>query len=176
MRGVFIRSALADMDVDVEVDLLHAGLRRLMRRSGMPAAVTRRGVADVCDFQAAPLAARREHRACPAAELPGEEHLVAAGPAKDMRTQFTMVAAIATRDLAFVLDRLANEPVGCAGHGVAPGRQHPGRRMVRVKAASRAPRPRASVRLALPRRRYSARRRRRRRAGGWRGRSEERTS
>jgi len=49
---------LANVNVDVEIDIAHAGLRRLMRAAFMPAALARAGVADVLQLEAAPLRQR----------------------------------------------------------------------------------------------------------------------
>ena len=50
--------ALANVNIDVEIDVAHAGLRRLMRAAFMPAALARAGVADISQLQASPLRQR----------------------------------------------------------------------------------------------------------------------
>jgi len=60
-------SQFANVNIDVEIDLGHAGLHRTVRTSFMPAAAACTGVADVGEAQASPL---RQPAAAFAGELP----------------------------------------------------------------------------------------------------------
>src|SRR5882672_4366118 len=108
---------LADVDVDIEIDIADAGLRRLMRAALMPTALARACVADVRQLQAAPL---RQRPRTLAAELPGQHHLFAASVgADDVRAQFADAAVIAADDLLLAEDGVAEEGVGGAFHWAA---------------------------------------------------------
>src|SRR5882672_12340433 len=107
---------LADVDVDIEIDIADAGLRRLMRAALMPTALARACVADVRQLQAAPLWQRPRTLA---AELPGQHDLFAAlVGADDVRAQFADAAVIAAHDLLLAEDGVAEEGIGGAGHGL----------------------------------------------------------
>src|SRR5580692_2248091 len=76
---------LADVNVDVEIDLGHAFLRRLVRAAFMPAAFARSGIPDIGQSQAAPL---RKRARTLAGELPGQHDLFAVSiGADDVRAQ-----------------------------------------------------------------------------------------
>ena len=51
-------SSLTNVNVDIEIDAAHAGLRRLMRAAFMPAAGARACIADIVQLQASPLRQR----------------------------------------------------------------------------------------------------------------------
>ena len=85
------------MNVDVDIDVADAGLRRAMRAALMPAAPARAGIADIGQLQASPL--RQRPRAL-AAELPGQHDLFAASiGADDVRAQLAKPAVIAADNL-----------------------------------------------------------------------------
>ena len=56
--AAFASPALAHVNVDIEIDIAHAGLRRLMRAAFMPAAGARACIADIVQLQASPLRQR----------------------------------------------------------------------------------------------------------------------
>src|SRR6476659_6989484 len=70
-----VSSPLANVNVDIEIDVAHAGLRRLMRATFMPAAGARARFADVRQFEASPL---RQRARTLAAALPGQHAFFAA--------------------------------------------------------------------------------------------------
>src|SRR5882672_1279388 len=111
---------LADVDVDIEIDIADAGLRRLMRAALMPTALARACVADVRQLQAAPL---RQRPRTLAAELPGQHDLFATlVGAEDVRAEFAEAAVIVADDLLLTEDGIAEEGVGGALHGGVPSR------------------------------------------------------
>jgi hypothetical protein len=52
---LFALSQLAHVNVDVEIDVADASLRRAVRTALMPASIARAGVSDVGEFQTPPL-------------------------------------------------------------------------------------------------------------------------
>lgn len=84
------------MDVDVEVDVFDACLRRVVPAALVPGAIAQPGVADVGQGQAAPFAARWKVAAGLAGELIGEDLLDALpalallAPANDDRAELAI--------------------------------------------------------------------------------------
>jgi len=77
-------AVLANIDIDVEVDLRDTALLGLVRSAFMPTPVTGTAVADRLELEAAPL---RQFARTLAAELPGQHDLLAIlVGADDMRT------------------------------------------------------------------------------------------
>ena len=106
------------MNVDIEVDIRHALLRRLVRAACIPVSFARSGVPDIGELQASPL---RQLAAAFARELPCQHDLLAGFVgANDMRTQFAGAAFIAANDLLFALDRGTKDSVGGGGHRRVP--------------------------------------------------------
>jgi hypothetical protein len=110
------------VNVDVEIDVADAGLRRTVRTAFVPAAIAGAGVADVDEFQTPPLWQ-------PAAAFPGKlprQHRFFAAPAgaDDVRTQFSILAVIGTDHLPFAEDGVAEQGVGGGGHGDAVADKH----------------------------------------------------
>src|SRR5882757_290710 len=104
---------LANVDVDIEINLADAGLRRAVGAAFMPAAVAGARFPNVRQFQTSPL---RQLTAAFAGKLPGQHDLftVLAGP-DDVRTQFAPAAVIAADHLLPGEDGVAEEIVGGAG-------------------------------------------------------------
>ena len=91
--------AVADVDVDVEIDVADAGLLAAMRAAFMLWTVACDGVSDVGKPQAAPL---RQAAAALSGKLPRQHHFLAASVmADDLRTQFAIAPVIAANDLPF---------------------------------------------------------------------------
>ena len=104
------------MNVDVEIDLRHALLWRLVGTALVPAAISCAGISDIGEFQASPL---RQLAAAFPAELPRQHCLLAAFVgADDVRTQFAIAAVVGARHLLLGKDRVTEEDVGGAGHYV----------------------------------------------------------
>jgi hypothetical protein len=109
-----VSPSLAYVNIDIEIDIAHAGLRRLMRAAFMPAAGAWARPADIGELQASPL--RQRPRAL-AAELPGQHDLFAAFiGADDVRAQFADATVIEADDLLLAEDGVAEEGVGGAWH------------------------------------------------------------
>ena len=105
---------LANVDIDIEIDLADAGLRCAMGAAFMPAAIAGARIPDVGQSQTTPL---RQLAAAVAGKLPGQHDLFAApAGADDVRTQFARAAIIAAHDLLLGADGVAEESVGGAGH------------------------------------------------------------
>ena len=93
------------MDVDVEIDLAHAGLFAAVRAALMPASIAYPRVPDIGQPQASPL---RQSSAAAAGELPCQHHfLTAAVEADDVRTEFAGAAVVGTHHLLFAEDGVA---------------------------------------------------------------------
>jgi hypothetical protein len=105
------------MDVDINVDLGHAALRRLMRAAFVPTAVADTRVANMRQPQASPL---RQFARTVSGELPSEHDLFAdLVGAYDVWAQLAAPAFIGADHLLFPEDGVTNEDVGGASlrHG-----------------------------------------------------------
>jgi hypothetical protein len=109
-------SPLTHVNVDVEIDIGHAFLRRLVGAAFMPAPIAGAGVPDIGQSQAPPLWQRARTFS---GELPRQHDLFAAFVgADDVRADFAGTAVIAAHDLLFGEDGVAEEGIGGAGHGI----------------------------------------------------------
>jgi hypothetical protein len=107
-------SPLANVDVDIEIDVADASLHRAVGSALVPETITRANISDIGKFQTPPL---RQSAAAFSGELPRQHDFFATSVrADDMRTQFASTAAIAADHLLFAEDGVAEEGVGLAGH------------------------------------------------------------
>src|SRR5262245_55916298 len=104
------------MHIDVEIDVHHAALRRPVLAAGEPGTIAHSRLAHPREIEAPPLAAWRQTRLAFAAELKGQDLLVAFGVADDVRTQLAIATVVDARDLLFLADGLAKKLVGRARH------------------------------------------------------------
>ena len=103
------------MDIDIEIDLADAGLRRAVGAAFMPAPIAGARFPDVGQFQTPPL---RQLAAAFAGKLPGQhDFFTALVGADDVRAQFARASLIAADHLLLGEDGVAEESVGGAGHG-----------------------------------------------------------
>src|SRR6267154_4583019 len=101
---------LANVDIDIEIDLADAGLRRAVGAAFMPAAIAGARIADVDQSQTSPL---RQLAAAFAGKLPGQhDFFTALVGADDVRAQFAMASLIGADHLLLPQDRVAEEIVG----------------------------------------------------------------
>src|SRR4051812_6572155 len=97
----------AHVNVDVEIDVADAGLRRAVRASLVPRPAARAGISDGSQPQASPL---RQLAATFSGKLPRQYSLLAAlVGTQDMRAQFTTVAFIGANHLLFSQDCIAEQ-------------------------------------------------------------------
>lgn len=103
------------MNIDVEIDLGDAALRRQMRAAGLPRAFARASITNIGEPEAFPL--RHAAAVALAAELPREHHLVA-GPAvaDDVRAELAHLATIGASHLLLGENGVAEEGVGGGAH------------------------------------------------------------
>src|SRR5262245_60587097 len=96
---------LADVDVDVEIDVADTGLLAAMRAALVPWSLARLGIPDMGKPQAAPL---RQPAAALPCELPRQHDLLAAPvAADDMRAELAVAPIVAADDLPLGEDRRA---------------------------------------------------------------------
>lgn len=105
---------LTNVDIDVEIDVAHACLRRAVRAAFKPAAAAHAGLVHIRQPQAAPL---RQRPAAFTSELPGQHRFLAALiGADDVRAKLAIAALVDTGHLLLSKDGVAEERVGPAGH------------------------------------------------------------
>ena len=105
---------LANVDVDIEIDVADASLHRAVGSALVPEAIARASISDIGKFQTPPL---RQSAAAFSGELPRQHDLFTAlVGADDVRAQFARASLIAADHLLLGEDGVAEEIVGGAGH------------------------------------------------------------
>src|SRR5262245_2817792 len=108
------------MDIDVQVDVLHAALHRPVLAAGEPGTVAHPGLAHARQIEAAPLARWRQARFALAGELKCQDLLRAAAVADDVRTKLPAAAVVGARDLLLCQHRLPEQVVVRRCHATPP--------------------------------------------------------
>src|SRR5258707_190291 len=106
--------------LDVQVDDIDADLLGAVTEAGAPRTRPPLRIAHIRQREAAPLAPGRKARDAVATELEGQRHLVPIGVTEHMRAKLAMACRIAAGDLHMMEDRLAEQPIGWAGHRPSP--------------------------------------------------------
>src|SRR5690348_1583586 len=88
-----------------------------MASPGLPWAVAELSIVDLCQAEAAPLAAPRQAGGALAGELEGQRHLLPLLVTEDMRTKLAVAPLVGAGDLFAAEDCLAEQLVSRAWHG-----------------------------------------------------------